>query len=105
MFKTLPTRDFPGSPVVKTSHSNAACVGSIPGRGHKIPHASGPKNGNIKKEKQYCNKLNKDFKNGPQKKKSLKKKKKKTLPTLSKGVINQDLIMCHITVGAQLYIC
>ena len=38
-----------------------------------MPH--GQKTQNIK-QKQYCNKFNKDFKNGPQQKKSLKKKKK-----------------------------
>jgi len=32
--------DFPGSPVVKTSPSNAGGAGSIPGEGAKIPHAS-----------------------------------------------------------------
>ena len=32
--------NFPGSPVVKTSPSNAGGAGSIPGRGVKIPHAS-----------------------------------------------------------------
>ena len=41
--------------------SNAGGAGSIPGRGAKIPHASQPKNQNIK-QKQYCNKFNKDFK-------------------------------------------
>ena len=51
-------RDFPGSPVVKTSPSNAGGAGSIPGQGAKIPHASRPKNQNIK-QKQYCNKFNK----------------------------------------------
>ena len=57
--------DFPGGPVVETLPSNAGGAGSIPGRGAKIPHASGPKNQNIKQE-QYCNKLSKDFlKNGP----------------------------------------
>ena len=40
---------------------NAGGVGSIPGQGAKIPHASWPKNQNIK-QKQYCNKFNKDFK-------------------------------------------
>ena len=56
--------------MVETSPSNARGVGLIPGRGAKIPHVSGPKNQNIK-QKQYCNKFNKDFKNGPhQKKKS-----------------------------------
>ena len=54
-------RDFPGSPVFKTSPSNAGGVGLIPGQGAKIPHALGPKNQNIK-QKQYCNKFNKDFK-------------------------------------------
>ena len=55
--------DFPGGPVVKTSPSKAGGVGSIPGQGFKIPHASWPENQNIK-QKQYCNKFNKDFKNG-----------------------------------------
>ena len=57
-------RDLPGSPVVKTSPSNARVVGLIPGRRAKISHASRPKNQNIK-QKQYCNKFNTDFKNGP----------------------------------------
>ena len=61
-------RDFPGSRVFKTSLSNAEDVGSIPGWGAKIPYALWPKNQNVK-QKQYCNKFNKDFKNGPQKKK------------------------------------
>ena len=43
-------RDFSGGPVVKTSPSNAVGAGSIPGWGAKIPHASGPKNQNIKTE-------------------------------------------------------
>ena len=54
--------------------SNAGGAGSIPGQGAKIPHASRPKNQNIK-QKQNCNKFNKDFKNGPHQK-NLKKKKK-----------------------------
>ena len=58
------SRDFPGGPVAKTSPSNAGSAGSIPGHGAKIPHASRPKNQHIK-QKQYCNKFNKDFKNGP----------------------------------------
>ena len=65
-------QDFPGGSMVKTRHSNAGGVSSIPGRGAKIPHASGPKNQNIK-QKRCCNKFNKDFKNGPHQK-SLKKK-------------------------------
>ena len=67
-------RDFPGGPVVKTSPSNAGGVSLIPGWGAKMPHASQPKNQNIK-QKQYCNKFNKDFKNGPHQKKILKTNK------------------------------
>ena len=61
-------RAFPGGAVIKTSPSNAWGAGSIPGQRARIPHAWGPKNQNIK-QKQYCNKLNKDFKNGPHQKK------------------------------------
>ena len=43
-------RDFPGSPVVKTSPSNAVSAGSIPGPGAKIPHAPQPKEQNIKQK-------------------------------------------------------
>ena len=37
----LVSRDFPGGPVVKNLPSNAGDMGSIPGRGIKIPHAVG----------------------------------------------------------------
>ena len=57
-------RDFPGDPVVKTSPSKAVGVDSIPPQRAKIPHASCPENQNIR-QKQYCNKFNKDLKNGP----------------------------------------
>ena len=60
--------------MVGTSPSNAGGVGSILGRGAKVPHALRPKNQN-KKQKQYGDKFNKDFKNGPRQKKSKKKKK------------------------------
>ena len=59
--------DFPGGPVVKTLPANAGGVDLIPGRTAKIPHAWSPKQGHTK-QKQYCNKFNKD----------LKKKKKNT---------------------------
>ena len=59
MFKN---RDFAGGPVTSTSISGG--VSLIPGPGDKIPHVSQPKKQNIK-QKQYCNKFNKDFKNGP----------------------------------------
>ena len=69
LLKALRFRDFPGGPVVKTSPSNAEGVqirflfGEV-----RFPHASWPKHQNIK-QKQYCNKFNKDFKNSPQQKK------------------------------------
>ena len=48
----------PGGPVVETSSSNTGGASSAPDQG--APHASGPKNQNIK-QKQHCNKFNKDF--------------------------------------------
>ena len=61
-------------PVVKTSPSSAGSVGSIPDQGPRISHVSQPKKQSIK-QKRYCNKFHKDFKNGPhQEKKNLKKK-------------------------------
>ena len=42
-------RDFPGGPVVKTSLSSVGGVGSVPGRGAKIPHALQPKQTNKQK--------------------------------------------------------
>ena len=61
--KKIP-QDFPGGPVVRTSSSNERRGDSNPGHGAKIPHASWPKTQNIK-QKQYCNKFNKDFIDGP----------------------------------------
>ena len=61
--------------MVKILPSNAGGTLWIPGQGTKIQHALGPKNQNIK-QKQYCNKSNKDFKKGSTSK-NLKKKKKK----------------------------
>ena len=57
-------RDFPGGPVVWTLPSITGDAGLIPGQGAKIPHASGPKDQNIK-QKQYCNKFNKNLKKVP----------------------------------------
>ena len=59
--------DFSGGPVAESSPPNAGGVSLIPGQEAKIPHASGHKNNNIK-QKQYCNKYNKEFLNGPYKK-------------------------------------
>ena len=61
-------RDFPGGPVIKTWPSSA--------EGAEILHVSWPENQNIK-QKQYCNKINKDFINFLHQKK--KKKKKSSL--------------------------
>ena len=60
--------------MVKTSSFNAGGAGLIPNQGAKIPHASQSKNQNIK-QKQYCNKFSKDFKNGPHLKKKFLRKK------------------------------
>ena len=67
----LEWRDFPGGPVVKISSSSAGMqVGSLIGElGLHVP--PGPKHQSVK-QKQNCNKFNKDFKNE-------KKKKKKRL--------------------------
>ena len=78
-------RDFPGGPVVKTSPSKAGGICLIPGLGAKIPHASWPKNQNIK-QKQHCNKFMKTLKNSPHKKKKKKNlEKKKSAPGLGRG--------------------
>ena len=53
--------DFPGGAVVKTLPSNAGGVGSILGREAKIPRARGQKKQNTK-QKQCCNRFDKDFK-------------------------------------------
>ena len=60
-------RGFPGHLVVKTLPSNAGSVSSIPGLEAKIPYGSPKKKKHThKNQKQYCNKFNKDFENGPQ---------------------------------------
>ena len=52
---------FPGRLVVTTLPSNARHLGLIPGQGVKIPYAS-QATGQTIKQKQHCNKFNKDFK-------------------------------------------
>ena len=58
--------------MVEISPSNAGGVGSIPGQGARIPHASWPKNEGIK-QKQYITNSIKTLKMPHIKKKSLKK--------------------------------
>ena len=57
--------------MVKTLPCSAGGASSVPGQTAKIPHASGPNHQKVK-QKQYCNKFNKAFKNGPHQK-NLKK--------------------------------
>ena len=71
--------NIPSSPMVGTSPFSAEAVGLIPALRTKIPHVSWPKQTNKQtkkpqniKQKQYCNKFNKDFKNGPHQKKRKK---------------------------------
>ena len=62
--------------MVKSSPSNPEGASLIPGQEAKIPHASLPKNQNMK-QKHYCNKFNINFKKKKghiKKKKSLKKR-------------------------------
>ena len=59
------TKDFPGRTVVKISPSSARGTGLIPGQGDHIPQVLWPKTQNIE-WKQYCNKFNKNLKNGTQ---------------------------------------
>ena len=73
--------DFPGGPEVKTSPSNVGDVGSTPGWAAKTPHASQPKKIQNLKQKQNCNKFNKDFKKGPHQRKKERKKERNTTRT------------------------
>ena len=59
--------------MVETSPSNAGDACPTSDQGAKIPHALQPINQNIK-QKQYCSKFNKSFKNGPHQKNQNKQK-------------------------------
>ena len=54
---------LPGDPAVKTSSPSAGGKGLIP---HAVEQ---PKKKQNIKQREYCNKFNKDFKNGPHQKK------------------------------------
>ena len=56
---------FPGGPLVGVSPSDAGGTDLIPSGGAKIPHDLWPKKTPNAKQKQYCKKFNKNFKNGP----------------------------------------
>ena len=60
--------------MVKILPSSAGGAGSIPSWEAEIPHAWWSKYQNMK-QKQYCNKFNKDFKNGPHLKKKYYQKR------------------------------
>ena len=78
--------NFLGGPVIKTSPSSAGGMSLVPVRGTKILQASWAKNQNIK-YKLYSNKFNRDFLNGPHKKKILKKIKEPFI-SISNPILN-----------------
>ena len=80
--------------MVGTSPSDARDAGLIPGQGTLIPHVLQPKNQNIK-QKQYCTKFNKVFKNGPHEKNLKKKKNLQILPNVpqSRGSTNRPSVV------------
>ena len=82
--KNLINGNLPGGPVVKMSPFNAGGEGSTPGQGVKIPRALWAKHQN-KKQKQYCHKFDKDFKNGQHKKKKSLKIKTSSLDGRTKS--------------------
>ena len=62
-------------------------VQCLVGEGARNPHASGPRNQNIK-QRLYCNKFSEDFKNGPHYKKETKIGKNKSI-SLKKQYLNK----------------
>jgi hypothetical protein len=76
--------------VIKPSPSNAGGMGSIRGLGAKIPHASEPKTQNIK-QKQYCNKFNKDCK-------MLKKKNKHRKRNTMTEILRKSNLIIYLEV-------
>ena len=66
--------------IYPSNTGGAEGIGLIPGQRAKIRHTSRSKNQNTKQQ-QYCNKLNKDFKNGPRQKKNNNKVLKKIKET------------------------
>ena len=91
--------------MVKTSPSNVGSVGSIPGWGAKIPHASWPKNTKNIKQTQYCNKFNKDLKDGLHQKKIFKKINKRKCPGANRTVSKELNFMVGSRVLVRLFLC
>ena len=59
-------RNFPGGPVVKPLPSNAGGVGLVPGQEAMTPSTCLLAKKPIREQqKQYCNKFDTDFRNGP----------------------------------------
>ena len=71
--------------MVKASPSNAGSADSFPSQETTIPHGSWPEKPKHKKQKQYCNKFNKEFKNGPREKSLKREKEKKRNPEVEGG--------------------
>ena len=86
--------------MVKTSLSSARCAGSIPEQGAKTSHVLWPKIIIMItiKQKQYCNKLKKDFTNGSHQKKNLKKKKKAGENGVE-GMVEVGILKGLVTIG------
>ena len=70
VFSERKSWDFPGGPVVKTLSSSARAGGSQPVVQQLGSHVPGGQKKQNVKQKRYCNRFSKDFKNGPQQKKS-----------------------------------
>ena len=74
--------------MVKTLPSNAGNTDSILGWRSEIPYASWPKNQKVA-QKEYCNKVNEDFKTGPRQKRK-KERKKSAKCYISHKYLSQD---------------
>ena len=93
-----PNQDFSGGPVAKTSPSNARGMGLILGWGTKIPHATQPKNQNIK-QKQYCDEVCEDFKNDSHNKNAPESALPKSEWMVKEGRLNSQALPCVMGMG------
>ena len=76
------------------------CRSSIPGWWANTPHASWPKNQSVK-QKKYCKKLNKDFRDGPHTKKKFYKSEIKSYNFGSPGFLLVS-ILGHYSIGRTM---